>query len=301
MPNMGRHGGVQRTIRSVEVEEGVLDSVAEDPTISVRNVARQFQISKCTVNNILKEQLLHPYHMQKVQGLSIDDYPVRIQFCTWLLEKVNQTHDFTTSILFSDEAGFRRDGPINLHNLHIYADENPHGIRQTRHQVQFQINLWAGIIGHHLIGPVELPPRLNGQRYLQFLQEQLPNLLEDLPLQTRINMWFMHDGAPPHFSLIVREHLNTVYPDRWIGRSGPVSWPRRSPDLNPLDFYFWGDLKRRVYATPMASEDELRQRIFHHSQEIKNNIQMIWRVQPSLVRRARECIRQGGAHFEQFL
>lgn len=298
---MGRHSGAPRSIRTVEVEENILDAVFENPTVGIRSVGREFQVSKCTVNTIFQEQLLHPYHLQKVHGLSANDYPARVEFCTWLLRKFNHDNGFTSLILFSDEAGFRRDGPINSHNLHIYADENPHAIRQTRHQVQFQINLWAGIIGQYLIGPVELPPRLNGQRYLQFLVEQLPTLLEDLPLQTRMNMWFMHDGAPPHFSLIVREHLNRVYPNKWIGRSGPVSWPARSPDLNPMDFFFWGDLKRRVYDTPIETEDDLRRRIFHHSQEMKNNIQMLWRVQQGLVRRALMCTRQGGTHFEQFL
>lgn len=46
--------------------------------------------------------------------------------------------------------------------------------------------------------------------YLKFLEEQL------------LNMWFMHDHAPPQFSLLVGEHLNGVYPVQRIGRSGPV-------------------------------------------------------------------------------
>jgi hypothetical protein len=49
-------------------------------------------------------------------------------------------------------------------------------------------------------------------------------------------MWFMHDGAPPHFLGIVREHLNLTFAEQWIGRGGPVNRPARSPDLNPLDF-----------------------------------------------------------------
>ncbi|KAJ8962740.1 hypothetical protein NQ318_001138, partial [Aromia moschata] len=48
-------------------------------------------------------------------------------------------------------------------------------------------------------------------------------------------------------------NLNTL-PDlfdesRWIGRGNdaPISWPPRSPDLNPCDFFIWGDLKQKVY------------------------------------------------------
>jgi hypothetical protein len=49
-------------------------------------------------------------------------------------------------------------------------------------------------------------------------------------------MWYMHDGAPAHFSRDVRDVLNNTYDDRRIGREGPTAWPPRSPDLNPLEF-----------------------------------------------------------------
>lgn len=56
------------------------------------------------------------------------------------------------------------------------------------------------------IGPAYLPPRLNGELYLEFLQNQLPNLIyppdidiDDLPLLRR-NIIYQHDGAPAHFA-----------------------------------------------------------------------------------------------------
>jgi hypothetical protein len=47
-----------------------------------------------------------------------------------------------------------------------------------------------------LIGPVILEDRMTGQNYLQFLQNELPEQLEDVHLATRIAMYFQHDGAP---------------------------------------------------------------------------------------------------------
>jgi len=32
-------------------------------------------------------------------------------------------------------------------------------------------------------------------------------------------------------------------------------WPSRSPDLNPLDFYFWGYIKQKVYAEKPTAEN----------------------------------------------
>jgi hypothetical protein len=33
------------------------------------------------------------------------------------------------------------------------------------------------------------------------------------------------------------EHLNKLFPDRWIGRGGPHNWSLRSPDPTPLDLH----------------------------------------------------------------
>ena len=59
----------------------------------------------------------------------------------------------------------------------------------------------------------------------------------------------MRDGAPSHFSRVARQFLNQHFANKWIGRGGPIAWPARSPDLNPLDFHLWGHLKSTVYAT----------------------------------------------------
>lgn len=46
---------------------------------------------------------------------------------------------------------------MNFHNNHMYAEENPHAIIGSRHQYQFSVNVWVGIVGDYLIGPVFLP------------------------------------------------------------------------------------------------------------------------------------------------
>ena len=85
-------------------------------------------------------------------------------------------------------------------------------------------------------------------------------LLENLTLQRRMNMLYQHDGAPLHFTNAVRDHLNVTFPDRWMGRNGPILWPARSPDLTPLDYFLWGHIKDSLQETDpgtraMRSED----------------------------------------------
>lgn len=47
----------------------------------------------------------------------------------------------------------------------------------------------------------------------------------------------MQDGDPPHFSRQVRDYLNIIYTNQWIGRGEPTAWPARSSDLNPIHLY----------------------------------------------------------------
>jgi hypothetical protein len=58
-----------------------------------------------------------------------------------------------------------------------------------------------------------------------------------------------------------RETLTRTFPDHWIGYDGAISWPLRSPDITPLDLFFWGYVKDRAYATRVPDLPTLRDRI----------------------------------------
>lgn len=293
--------GRGRDARIVNVEEEILHRVDEDPSTSTRQIAREVGVSHWTVWRTLKESLLYPYHVQRVQSLTANDFCPRRRFCEWLVRMSDQNPLFHCNILMTDECCFTRNGILHFHNTHHWAEANPHIIHQSHFQHRFGINVWAGIIGSRLVGPFVLPARLTGEIYLNFLRVHLPGLLEEIPLQIRRNMWFMHDGAPAHFTLVVRNFLNTTYGHRWIGRGGPTAWPPRSPDLNSCDFYLWGYMKYMVYATPVNNQEDLLNRIMMAAERIRNDQDELTRVSRSLLRRANACIRADGGHFEHFL
>jgi hypothetical protein len=111
------------------------------------------------------------------------------------------------------------------------------------------------------------------------LQEVLPLLLEDVPLAVRHDMWFKHDGALAYFSAQTQEHLNTQFPDRWLGRGGPVSWPARSSDLNPLHF-LCVHLKETVFRDPPTDMENLTAKFLAAVATI--DADMLQRVQASI-------------------
>lgn len=278
-----------------------MDAVDGDPTTSVRKLSAQFNLSKTNVHNILQEQLLYPFHIQKVHAMDVEDYPARLAYARWFLDTQRNDNAFVGKVLFTDEAGFTRDGVINSHNLHLWADENPHGIVETKNQRRFCVNVWAGIVGNNLVGPYFFDNILNGQIYLEFLQNDFPPLLDDVPLQIRKDMWFMHDGAPPHYLIDVRNHLNNIFSNKWIGRGGPVPWPARSPEFNSMDSFFWGYLKSLVYSTPVQTRNEMVDRIRFHCNVIKQNQGMLYKVQRNILRRLRKCVEVQGGQIEHLL
>ena len=113
---------------------------------------------------------------------------------------------------------------------------------------------------HRLIGPFFFQEdTVFAKNYLEMLQGFfIPEIRKLHKVRSAV---FQQDGAPAHFSLDVRHYLNNQFPDRWIGRGGPIRWAPRSPDLTPLDFYLWGHLKNNVYKSPIKNLDELKIRI----------------------------------------
>ena len=107
----------------------------------------------------------------------------------------------------------------------------------SRHQHQFSLNVWAGTIDKFLIGLFFLDGKLTGTKYVDFLSTRLHEILKEVPFDIRLRMRFMHDGAPPHFSRVVRQFFNQHFANKWIGRGGSIAWPAGSPNLNPLNFH----------------------------------------------------------------
>jgi hypothetical protein len=106
------------------------------------------------------------------------DFPV----CGTLIQ--NAEHFFVSLVPFTEEACFGRDSIINIHSQYQWTEEN-HGVIHSRHQQQFSINVWAGIVSDCLVTPYVLPHQLTGKHCQDFLLHDLLNLLKDVPLAVR--------------------------------------------------------------------------------------------------------------------
>ena len=113
--------------------------------------------------------------------------------------------------------------------------------------------------------------------------------------------WFQQDGALPHFANIVRNFLDSTFPGRWIGRRGSVDWPPRSPDLTPLDFFFWGAAKEYVYKERPTDVEDMKRKITDYFRLVNNNPELCQKVCRSVRHRCELCVDAGGFQFEHFL
>lgn len=111
--------------------------------------------------------------------------------------------------------------------------------------------------------------------------------------------WESVRPASPHVRLKDKiDSSNDHYHNQCIGRGSPVAWAKRSPDLNPLNFYFWGHLKG---LSEVSMPDELRERIMNGFTDIKNMPGICQRVRLSFSKHLQACIESDGGHFEHLL
>jgi hypothetical protein len=106
----------------------------------------------------------------------------------------------------------------------------------------------------------------------------------------------MQDGATAHIATYSINVLNEVFENRLISRG---LWPTRSTDLNPCDFYLWGNLKDKVYSNNPHT-------LFEPKQSIRETILSIEVSELKLVsnnffKRLEACLRAEGRHFEHLL
>ncbi|GBN43880.1 hypothetical protein AVEN_235910-1 [Araneus ventricosus] len=210
--------------------ELVRQSFQRSPTKSTRQALRELQIPQTSLVRILHKRVrFHAYKVQIVQDLQPNDCPKRAEFAIEILNRIDVENVYLNRICFSDESTFHVSGMVNRHNVRIWGSENSHVSAKLQRDSP-KDNVWCGLMHNKL-------------------EEFQPWIM------------FQQDGAPPHWGSLVRDFRDEIFPDRWSGRDGPTPWPPRSPDITPLDFFFWDYIKDRVFATPIADVAELKARI----------------------------------------
>jgi transposase len=295
LPKSGRPS----VINDFNIQTAVLREVNATPTSSCRRIACQLdgsgdEISYRSVHRCLRSMGLKPYIPRLFHALHEDDSDRRLHFAEEFLAYAEENVSFVNSILWSDEAVFKLNGHINRHNCIYWRSNNPHEIIEKEVNLP-GVTVWCGISSQGIIGPYFFDGTVSGSSYLEMLSEWLWPQIESR-IQGGERIIFQHDGATPHFAIIVRDWLNAKFPASWIGRRGWMEWPPRSPDLTPSDFFLWGTLKDLVYNRKPQTIEELTAAITDGVQSIDN--ELCQRVCQSVSSRLQKCLNSDGHHFE---
>ena len=113
-----------------------------------------------------------------------------------------------------------------------------------------------------IIGPIFLTDTINSERYRKNVLEPFVAQLSEREIE---HAWFQQDGATAHTAVKSLEFLDGIFANRVISRG---IWPARSPDLTPLDYYLWGELKGNVYENNPHTIDELQVSIINNINNI---------------------------------
>ncbi|CAH1991457.1 unnamed protein product [Acanthoscelides obtectus] len=257
---------------------------------SIADILKDSNFSYGTVQRILKKYKFIPYKYRPVQMLLAGDPERRLVFCHWYLSFCRQNVNNFRYLLWTDESNFSNSGMFNRKNHHYWSRENLLLVHPRGPQVRFSFNVWCGIIGSKIVGPFFYEGTLTGERYVEFMSEILTNFLDELDLISRHHLHLQQDGAPAHNSRGTYHFLSTTFNDQWIGTNGPIQWPPRSPDLNPLDYFLWGYLKNQIYKRRYDNLDALKTAVREKITQIDGRT--ILKTVRAVEKRAQKCIEE---------
>ena len=287
--------------RSPEKIEEVRASVSEKTFRSLRRSEPLFDISDTTVYRILKDDLNYRfYHVKSVQPLNDTHKKQRTEFCRWLLEQPNPER-FVMNVIWMDEKYFCLNQKPHRKNDGTWSNECPHEIVESNNRNDQKVMLFVAIVDgkvpvvHAFVDENGRNSILNGAGYFDFLREKIwPTFRSSA---TRKGYWFMQDGAPVHCTTEAKQFLVEKFQGRVISRGTANAWPAHSPDINPLDFYFWAVAQKRVYEAKPSTIAELINVVKQFASEIRKEV--LENVALDVLERARLCLQVNGGHFQQ--
>ena len=109
---------------------------------------------------------------------------------------------------------------------------------------------------------------INGEHDWSVLQKFHNDLAQKItPNQLSMN-WFIQDDAPPQTAGDTITFLRQLFRNHLIALGTTHDWAPHSPDLNPLDYWFWGASKGSVYTNRPTTLDDLKQEVSDYLQAV---------------------------------
>lgn len=288
--------GPERVVATEELTEEFLNRVCEDPHKSIRTHAADMGISKDTIRKMATDLGLISATLISVPLVTKLQEKKRLERAELLLGDMESRHPDTV-YFFSDECQFTVDPHINRKNDRVLVREYDDPLRYVTKSKHPASAMYLGVIastGHTNGIWVEDSGRLNAEGYRELLKKG--GILEWMKGVARGRPFvFQQDGAPPHTAHSTQEFLEReLGPDSfWRGNQ----WPPSSPDLNPLDYWAWAEVKAHACKQRHSSVAAMKAAVNEAWMRLpRAQVQAACAAFP---RRLRKVVEAAGGHFEK--
>jgi hypothetical protein len=240
-----------------------------------RKLSKQLGLSRTSVRRIIKKLGRNPYKPYKIPALTLNHAIKRKKFCYWWRKKAS--HLKKKQFMFSDEKLFVTDGGRNSQNNQIYAFSREDANAKQDGVIEklknpLKVMVWSGLTENGATEPYFCQKYVNSIYYVRNI---LPHAKREGRKLFKTDHWvFQQDGAPAHTSDISQ---------RWCKNNlsyflDKNHWPPNSPDLNPLDYYYWNAvvtrMKRNIFYDKKSFIKEIKRAMqLIQIEEIKKSIQ----------------------------
>jgi len=235
-------------------------------------------------------------------------------FATEMQSRLNRKAINVDDICFTDECYVGTGPSSNRQNdgyWRLTGDSRPEDhLKQREFQgdrthIFIAVHAKAGVIGPIYVDELDCPEdsthtTLTAKRYAFMLRTiVIPELRSRLSPGDFEKCWYQHDGAAPHTAAISREYLREVFQGRLISLRENLIWPPYSPDLSPLDYWFWFLMRKKIGQDLPRTRDEIKLCASRACSEI--SVEETKKAIRDFPIRIRALLQYGGAHFEHSL
>ena len=284
------------SVLTEELIERVSQLVSNDDSMSIAEISIEVGASQTTVWKVMRRKLhLYPYKPHCVVPLTDVHKANRMEFCQWIKA---QPAGFPNLVIFSDEKIFTLKQVPNRQNERHWAPVDPCVEEECRYQGGESIMCWACLVdGKVLLHWFDPGQSVNQHVYLDMLKTKVWPFVSHHA--TRKGYWFQQDGAKAHTAVSVRSWLTQKFHERVISHLMDRMWPPRSPDLSPLDYWFWGACLQELRRSPPRTIDELKATVEAYAASLTS--EEISKAVHDILPRAEACILAEGGAFEHGL
>ncbi len=239
-----RAEGSRRTSRTEDFIKRVEARILEEPSMSMQALAKEFDVDRKTISRCIQQDLrCRSYRLQTGQFLSEAMKDRRLKKSKILHNKLKHPKEENMLWFFSDEKNFCQDQEFNRQNNRWIAmrPKDVPKIMQTKFPATVMV---FGVISSegHVMPPhiFETGLKVNTDIYLSVMEDVVLPWIKTIA-GDRPWVW-QQDSAPCHVSNCSLQWL-TEHTHDFVSKD---AWPPSSPDLNPMDYFYWGVLEART-------------------------------------------------------